>query len=88
MSTRPRSLSPRREEGRGEGVLADGDVALLGLLIVAGALPVVGDVLHGRPLGAEATIGALVALASLVGLSKRVSTHVRARALRRRLLPP
>ncbi len=68
--------------------LRDGDVWLLVLLLAAGVLPVIGDLLHDRPLGGEATLGGLVAIASAVGLVRRLSVHLRAEALRKRLLRP
>ena len=69
-------------------LLKDGDVWLLALLVGAGALPVIADVAHHRPFGAEATLGGLVALASAAGLVRRLTTHLRAEALRRRMLRP
>ncbi|MBL8949163.1 MAG: hypothetical protein JNK82_00200 [Myxococcaceae bacterium] len=64
----------------------DGDVGLLVLVVAAGVLPIIGDVLHGQPLGVEATLGALMVVAGAVGLSRRLTTLVRAEALRKRLL--
>lgn len=69
-------------------LLNDGDAWLLVMLLAAGTLPIAGDVLHQRPLGAAATIGGLVAVACAVGLVRRAWTHVRAEALRKRLLRP
>jgi hypothetical protein len=67
-------------------LLKDGDVWLLVFLIVAGAIPMCGDVFRHRPLGTEATIGGIVVTASLVGLGRRIWIHLRAEALRRRMM--
>ena len=64
----------------------DGDVWLLVLFIGAGVLPVVGDVWRGRPLGAEATLGALMVVVCTAALMRRLALLVRAVRLRRSLL--
>lgn len=67
-------------------LLRDGDAGLLVMLLVAGALPGVSDVVAGRALGAAATVGALVCAASAVGLGRRLLVHVRAESMRKQLL--
>ena len=68
-----------------KSLLKDGDLWLLCMLIGAGALPVLADVLHDRKLGAEATLGALVCVLAAVALCRRVLLLLRTRALARRL---
>lgn len=67
-------------------LISDGDAWLLALFVATGALPVLADVLHARALRAEATVGGGLAILALGALLGRARTHLRATALRRRLL--
>ncbi|MBK7864589.1 MAG: hypothetical protein IPJ65_39505 [Archangiaceae bacterium] len=67
-------------------LFGDGDLWLLLMMLVAGLLPVISDLLQGRVLGGEATVGGLIATVSAVALLRRVAQHWRAAAMRRRLM--
>jgi hypothetical protein len=67
-------------------MLSDEDLGLLALFFVCGLLPGVVDALHGRAFGTAATLGLLLAIFAGWQAIDRLHTHLRARAIRRRLL--
>lgn len=64
----------------------DGDSALLGFIVLLGALPLGADLTTARAVGGLSTLGLIAASAALYGLWGRLTLLLGARSIRRRLL--